>query len=955
MRKLKLLFAACALFGVSAAWAQTDVTSTYLTNAGFEGSATSYAQPSGDRDIYQPEGWEISYTNGEANDMTSLNSETTCWTNFSSKPQPTNGGSKAYWMRFRWGGSENITLSQETSAELPAGTYAVSVEAYSDDNTGTATISANGLTKTVRVNSTWNSYTLVFTLTSAQKITVTLSYTNTAADDHAAAFDNVKILDLTAEPTGIALKNELGGTSADLADFVVLEGDYTLEVAGTAGTEITVAADNFSYTPESTGTIRFVKKDGIVYVYEGATYKTAVHSSYAEATFPDITNDNVTSDGNGNLLQNASFETLGDLKSGTQYYPGTPWSGNYPGSSRVQSALEVGGKTAADNGTYIIVWRGGADNNIGQAISGLKPNHTYKVQVRQIYANNGTGPFRFGFGTSVGNVSFGYVDLTLGGNDDKTRKTISGTFETSNSTTTNGYFTMTGCQSGGDKMPCIDWLSLVCQNEFPISGVASASYIYGAAYAPATAKTSYLAAKADAETTIADATYTNVTGVERTNLQTAIDAVVADNDAAYNTATDDILNKQSAFTSALTHYQALIDAQAAVPDLAYAATAKKAFITAVATSADDADAKLAAMTTDLRAYYESNALAEGVSGAVNMTDKLTNYVNPSDISGWDLVNTDGNSKMRIMSNEPYTNSDGTEATGYFDTDSWGKAFTSTFTQNVQLRAGKYILTAKARGNGTTTYQVVANGESTDIASIGNSGGVFGRGWNDYTVEFTVATSGMVTLGINMETAASSNWLSFSDFRLVQLEGAATMTIGDAKYATFCAPFDVTIPSGVTAYTVDNLTGTTLDMTPVSTTIPANKPVVVYSESPVNEDFKGATIDGTPTDGLLTGTYLGCDAPNGTYILQNHEGNVAFYLVNTANAQPKVPANRAYLTAPGGARALFFGEATGISAIEALTAGEAEIYGADGVRQNSLQKGVNVIKAKDGKSVKVMVK
>lgn len=35
MRKLKLLLAACTLLGASAAWAQTDVTSTYLTNADF--------------------------------------------------------------------------------------------------------------------------------------------------------------------------------------------------------------------------------------------------------------------------------------------------------------------------------------------------------------------------------------------------------------------------------------------------------------------------------------------------------------------------------------------------------------------------------------------------------------------------------------------------------------------------------------------------------------------------------------------------------------------------------------------------------------------------------------------------------------------------------------------------------------------------------------------------------
>ena len=334
--------------------------------------------------------------------------------------------------------------------------------------------------------------------------------------------------------------------------------------------------------------------------------------------------------------------------------------------------------------------------------------------------------------------------------------------------------------SGSDPVSQIDWIGLVGSDDFPITGVSSASYVYGTAYAPATAKSSYLAAKAEAEATIADATYDNVTGSERTALQAAIDADVDDNDAAYNTATDNIQTAQDAFTGALTHYQALIDAQAAVPDLAYASTSASAFKTAVATSASDADAKVAAMETNIRAYYESHALAEGVDGAVDKSSLLTNYNNPSNITGWDLANTAGDSKMRIMSNESYADADGTNNHSYFDTNSWGTAFSSTFTQNVELPAGTYILTAKARGNGTTTYQVVADEQTTDITSIGNTGGVFGRGWNDYTVEFTLAAKKTVTLGINMVTGNSGNWLSFGDFRLVRIAfTAATSTEYDA--------------------------------------------------------------------------------------------------------------------------------------------------------------------------------
>jgi fructose-1,6-bisphosphatase/sedoheptulose 1,7-bisphosphatase-like protein len=47
--------------------------------------------------------------------------------------------------------------------------------------------------------------------------------------------------------------------------------------------------------------------------------------------------------------------------------------------------------------------------------------------------------------------------------------------------------------------------------------------------------------------------------------------------------------------------------------------------------------------------------------------------------------------------------------------------------------------------------------------------------------------------------------------------------------------------------------------------------------------------------------------------------------------------------------------TGVSAIEALTSGEALIFDANGVQQPRLVKGLNIIRTKDGKTRKVMVK
>ncbi len=288
----------------------------------------------------------------------------------------------------------------------------------------------------------------------------------------------------------------------------------------------------------------------------------------------------------------------------------------------------------------------------------------------------------------------------------------------------------------------------------------------------------------EATTTLADETYVNVTGLEKTTLEALLTTTPEENEEAYNTAISDITAAITAFKVAKTDYDTFLAVrQTETPDLPYASEEKKTALTEAknaddATSAEDANVKSNAIITALRAYYESNAMAEGVEGAIDMTDHITNPNNPTDTNGWTF--TAG--KMRIMTNEPYTNSDGSIATGYFDSNSWGTAFTTKFIQNVELEPGKYILTAKARGNGTITYQVIANDQATDIGNPGNTGGVFGRGWGDYTVEFEVGDEqNSATIGINVETDYSSNWISFGNFRLVQLSKTEVILAEEADY------------------------------------------------------------------------------------------------------------------------------------------------------------------------------
>ena len=182
---------------------------------------------------------------------------------------------------------------------------------------------------------------------------------------------------------------------------------------------------------------------------------------------------------------------------------------------------------------------------------------------------------------------------------------------------------------------------------------------------------------------------------------------------------------------------------------------------------------------------------------------------------------------------------------------------------------------------------------------------------------------------------------------------ATMAVNaEAQYGTFCAPFAVAIPTGVTASKVTAVDSNgLLTLTDLSGTIPANTPVVLYAENGLEtvEMFEVA-VSGTPQVGVLTGVYEATEAPVGSYVLQNISDKVAFYLVSDPDPEEEpitVPANRCYLTVrAGGVKALAFpdGTQTSISAIQANDE-NAVMYDLSGRRVSKATKGIYIINGK----------
>ena len=236
-------------------------------------------------------------------------------------------------------------------------------------------------------------------------------------------------------------------------------------------------------------------------------------------------------------------------------------------------------------------------------------------------------------------------------------------------------------------------------------------------------------------------------------------------------------------------------------------------------------------------------------------------------------------------------------------------------------------------------------------------------WTEFIAPFELtgnAADGQLYIIVNLATNAdpgqgqAGDHLYIDDVELLYDteydEVPVVMT--DAKYATFCAPFDVNVPYGMTAYTVQGVNAdTSLDMTDVEGVIPANTPVILSGNAAKSLTAYGVAAPAAPEAGMLTGVYSDTEAPVGSYVLQNNNGVVGMYQV-VAGQQPTIKANRAYMTVPASnAKAFFFNgddadESTGINGpTPTFSEVEGAVYNMAGQKVNKTVKGMYIINGK----------
>lgn len=250
-----------------------------------------------------------------------------------------------------------------------------------------------------------------------------------------------------------------------------------------------------------------------------------------------------------------------------------------------------------------------------------------------------------------------------------------------------------------------------------------------------------------------------------------------------------------------------------------------------------------------------------------------------------------------------------------------------------------------------TLSVANNADFTNATTYKET---YPKANTDYTFYITEATDAYYKITYNVTVSSTSNkYYQFNGVKLYGTPASKDISLTNAGYATFCLPYDATIPEGLTAYTAND-NGESVKLTDIkSGKIAAGEGVVLKGEEgtytfvATAEDVSataGNQMAGVTEDTPLT-------SADNAYMLtrKKDDGSIAFRLLATDYT---LGANRAYLKMDGSANtrelipALWDDNATGIDNIakDEVTATGA-IYNLAGQKLMRAQKGINIINGK----------
>ena len=963
-----------------------DVTNTYLTNADFEGSFSVYSNPSSDRAIYQPEGWTVTYTSGDPNDMTALNSECLCWSNFSGKAQLSNGGENTYWVRMRWGTGANLRLSQEVT--LPLGKYVISADYYKNGSGGDGYIFVGNTEKNTNVNEdTWKNLSIDYQTDGSSAVSIGCYAKHTNTYEKFLAFDNFVIQWNLTQSLNLLITEAQGFLDEDPTNTSLAEAisNAQSKVNSTDADELETAYNNLFSTislldshkhwaeAKEAAQAAFVNTD---YSNVSGEEKTALQTEIGKT-------EPTTQEGYEaatSALQEAtaafiaaksSYDALATAKTDAAAYTTEAWP--YASTEK---------KTALDNAVS-------ADNPTNAADAETKAS-AIVTAYRQFVESNGKaegvdGAVDFtsslsgtdasvstsGWTGSIGtNTNEGYTD----GDGHVATKYFDGGWSSSaganinltqNVTLPAGKYLLQITARGSDALNT--YTLSVGDESVVLPQISSSGGTFGRGWSDKWIEFESDGSQQTISIVANSTSYYQWISFNRIRLYQLEKVIVP-------MADDDDYTALATAISAAEAKDLGFDAGEYAPYNNVAALEALAAAKAIDPEIEGGNTKEMVQNTTTaltNATWTANSVE--VNGVYNGTWALStpNATTGVDVDapGWTLV--DGLRKIfKDMDTYP-----GLEyASAHAGAFAWGgTTLTYGETTGYTLPLNEYTyyeLSFKMCGwtDGDLPSYISAslrNGDDGETIIPSN-----------VNIKKRINETGetpFVTFTLNLYTGEAGDYILsiyankhfvLTDINLVKstpitIDEGNTLAAG--RYATRIYPFTPTSIQGITFYSCAAAEGNTLTLVPVETP----QACVPYI---LGNDAEGATeaigieqtgvdihLNDTYTEGFLTGVFAATTVPEGSYVLQTLEGKQAFYKVEgefTINTP-----YRAYLTKDSNVKAFNLGgDATAINTLEVLTSGAYEgIYSVDGKKLNRIEKGVNILKMADGTTRKVIVK
>ncbi len=304
--------------------------------------------------------------------------------------------------------------------------------------------------------------------------------------------------------------------------------------------------------------------------------------------------------------------------------------------------------------------------------------------------------------------------------------------------------------------------------------------------------TAYHLALGSAKTTLANQSYVNIIGSERTALEEAIkidDTLDKTNMTAVNEAVAKLKTATANFTAVKATYDNWYQLKTAEhPKMQYGNDEDYAALenckSQVPASAENAFVYASQIMAQYASYVDGHCELATVSDAM---DKTSTIVSPNfaedytfDVSEtgekgkWTAALSAGTTQM-LKSQVP-TDGELIEYP-YLDFYTGTEDLDQDVRQIIELPAGHYMLSAYLRSSSIGKFRIYAGDQEQAVNVSGASGGAFGNGWNAYCVEFNMTEQGDIMIGAKTIGETATNWWGAARFRLFQFPGEPTAIEG----------------------------------------------------------------------------------------------------------------------------------------------------------------------------------